>query len=279
MKTILFSILISLTLPLFAQQGNDLVYTTLPDDMSGSDAPEGQTPPKSGFYGNDFEYAVYSFTNVIREGQADKRQQMKMENERSQAIAKTAIIKSQYADYEKYPEKIIDGWHNVIATNSSTFCKDAKVLVKDNRIKKFVIDNCIPINFLATSEIKKAKNNLTLKNFNGQELNIFEVFFIYDIDEQQLVEEPIKAGILCFWSDLKKFDQVFIKVDGEPWNKFTMKCETIPDCSGKGTVSRILKPGKYQLKAVGRGAIDWESTLEVKSGKCLRVRLGRQHYN
>ena len=278
MKTKLFYIFIILNISVCAQKSTDMYYSILPDDMSGSDAPMGVSTPSRPFYGNDFEYAVYSFTNVIREGQADKREQQRTENERTLSIAKTAIIKTQYAEYEKYPDKIIDGWHNVIATNSSTFCKDAKVLVENNRIKKFVIDNCIPINFNATGEIKKAKNNLTLKNFNGEELSIFEVFFIYDIDQQQIVEAPIKPGILCFWSDLKKFDQVFIKVDGQPWDKFTMKFKTMPECSEKGTVSRILKPGKYHLKAVGRGSIDWNSDIEIKAGYCLRVRLGRNRY-
>ena len=60
---------------------------------------------------------------------------------------------------------------------------------KNNKIIKFILDNYIPMNFMATREIKNAKNIVTIKNFNDEQLNIVELFFIYDIDEPRIFAE------------------------------------------------------------------------------------------
>jgi hypothetical protein len=56
---------------------------------------------------------------------------------------------------------------------------------------------------------------------------------------------------------------------------FTIQFESEPECFNNGMICRILKPGTYTFLARGRGAIDWSGTIEAKSGKCLKIRLGR----
>lgn len=271
---VLVNLVILLPLNLFSQKQTDTVYSNVLNNVFGEDAKLGEIP-SSGFYGSSFDYAVYEFTNVLWANINNKKEQQRIENAKQQSLTKLNIIKTQYTSTTKYPETIIDGWHNVIATDNSTFCKDAKVYVKNNKIKNFVIDNYIPINFLSMGEIKNAKNVVTLKNFNGEQLNIMEVYFIYDLENQTLTTEPIVPGFVCFWTDLKNFEHIYIKMDGKPLNKFTSKFDAAPECFANGTVGRILKPGKYSFTAVGKGSIDWQGSFEIKSGKCLKYRLGK----
>lgn len=274
MKTKIISILLLCSLTTLAQKQSDIVYTPV-QNVLGEDAPEGQQPNEF-FMGSDFSYAVFSFTNVIREGLSGKKEQQKLENARQQSLAKLNIIKGQYSSYDKYPEKIIDGWHNVMVTDNSNFCKDAKVFVKDNKIKKFVIDNYVPMNFTSTGSIKKAKNIITLKNYNKEQLSVLEVYFIYDIEEQQIVDPPIDPGYICFWSDIKNYSDIQLKMDGVMMEKFTVRYnDAAPNCFDNGTVCRILKPGQYSFIANGRGTISWKGTFEVKSNMCCKYRLGR----
>jgi hypothetical protein len=260
---------------MFSQKESDYSYTEVDEGITGSDAPQGQEV-NGMFWGTSFDYAVAEFTNVLRSGQQSKKEQTRIENARQQALAKMTIIKEQYAGYSKYPDSIAEGWHNVIATDNSTFCKDAKVYVKGNKIKKFVVDNYIPLNFTSTGTIKKAKNVITLKNFNGEQLNIMEVYFLYDIEEQNVVEGPINAGFVCFWTDSKNYPDIHLKMDNNGWlEKFTVRFTEKPECFANGTICRILKPGTYSFYGEGKGAINWKGTFEVRPNQCIQIRIGR----
>jgi hypothetical protein len=249
-----------------------MTYTVVQADIEVKDGPQGSTE-KSYFWGSSFDYAVFEFSNIFNA--VNKKEQQKFENARQQSLAKLAIIKNQYSEYANFPETITDGWHSAIATDNMNFCKDVKVLVKSNKIQKFVIDNCISVNFLATREIKNAKNVITLNNFNGEQLNVVEVYFLYDMEEPLLVQEPIKPGFICFWSDIKNFANIQLKFDNVRMEPFTVRFDSEPDCFSNGMICRILKPGTYSFSAEGKGTIDWQNTIEIKENMCLKVRLGR----
>ena len=186
-------------------------------------------------------------------------------------MAKLAIIKNQYSEYSKFPETITDGWHMVIVTDNLNFCKEAKVQVKNNRVIKFVIDNYIPMNFMPTRDIKNGKNVITLKNFNSEQFNIIELYFLYDLDSPQLVPEPIKPGYVCFWTDIKKCDEIEIRLNDILLDRITVSHKSKPDCFSNGTVSRILKPGTYYVVARGGGrGYVWRGTIDVKENMCLQ---------
>ncbi len=258
-----------------AQKASDYNYSIVQDDYFAEDVTTQGYKEKRWFWGSSFDYAVFQFSNILQGHLLNKKEQLQLEQTKQQNTQKVAIIKEQYKSYDSYPDKISDGWHHVIATDNYNFCKDAKVFVQNNKVKKFVIDNCIPLGVNATGEIKKAKSVATIKNTNGQELCIVEMFFIYDIEEQIIVETPIKPGYVCFWSDLYRYDAILLDFDGKRMENFTGYFETEPDCFTESMICRILKPGTYSFLARGRGAIDWKGDIEIKSGQCLKVRLGR----
>lgn len=257
-----------------AQRKGDKKYIPIPYTVEGTDNPDGYVENKV-FWGSSFDYAVYEFSNILWGHLNNKKEQQRLAQAKQQSLAKLKIIKSQYNSYESYPKKIIDGWHSAIASDNINFCKDVKVLVKDNKIVRFVIDNYIPLNFMTTGEIREAKNVVTLKNFNGEQLNIVEVYFLYDIEEQKIVKEPIKPGYVCFWSDMKNHQDILLDINNERMERLTVRFNSEPDCFSNGMVCRILKPGTYSYLARGRGAISWEDTFEVMENQCLKIRLGR----
>ena len=279
LKFIIVSILILSNISLFSQRKNDTSYVYIPyDNVEGQDAPKGYANTNNGnnfFWGSTFDYAVFEFTNIFKASLRDKKEQkieqQRIEKAKQQSLAKLAIIKNQYSEYSKFPETITDGWHMVIVTDNLNFCKEAKVQVKNNRVIKFVIDNYIPMNFMPTRDIKNGKNVITLKNFNSEQFNIIELYFLYDLDSPQLVPEPIKPGYVCFWTDIKKCDEIEIRLNDILLDRITVSHKSKPDCFSNGTVSRILKPGTYYVVARGGGrGYVWRGTIDVKENMCLQ---------
>lgn len=257
-----------------AQRKWDYVYTPVEFDILGETAPLGQMPTGSGFFwGSSFDYAVYSFTNILRDINANKKEEQQRAIRAQQSMAKLSMIKGQYANYSAYPEVIVDGWHNVVATDNLNFCSDAKALVKDNRIVKFVVNDCVPLNFLATAPVKNGKSIITLRGASNDQLNIIEVYFLYDLDEPVLVSGPQQPGYVCFWTTSQSYDRVHLKLDGQWIEKMTVEFDDMPDCFSNGMVCRILKPGTYSYMAQRSGGADSQGTFEVRKNECLRVRI------
>ena len=252
-----------------------VTFTKVDNDIFAEDAPQVKLIKTQFFYGNDFEYAVWSFSNILTEGLKDKQKQTQIENERQQSIAKLAIIKSHFAELTKFPDSINAGWHKIIATDNSNFCKEAKVLIKDNKISKFVIDNFVSMNFSQMGEIKKAKALITSRNFNGEQLNLLEIYFLYDLDQQNIVEPPITPGYICFWTNIDSYASTQIKLENMMLGNFQQWVDYEPQCFGGGAICRILKPGFYMLDAKGKGHLHWQGGVEVKAGYCTKVKLGK----
>ncbi|MEE4198864.1 MAG: hypothetical protein V2I54_14585 [Bacteroidales bacterium] len=274
LKLVLFIIFFFSNFSLLAQRKGEITFCSVPYEVIGQDNPDGYIE-KEFFFGSSFDYAVYEFSNILKENLNNKEKQRQFEIAKQQSKAKLEIIKKQYSSYENYPEKITNGWHSAIATDNFNFCKDVKVYVEDNRIKRFVIDNYIPLNFMTTGEIRDAKNVVTLKNFNGEQLNIVEVYFLYDIEQSRVVPEPIKPAYVCFWTDLKNYHDILLDFNNQRMERFSVRFENMPECFSKGMICRILKPGTYSYIARGKGAINWTDTFEAKENVCLSIRLGR----
>lgn len=274
LKLFILTVFIFSNLTISAQRKADKKYVPVQNAIQGQDSPEGYVENKM-FWGSSFDYAVYEFSNILWGHLSNRREKQRLEQARQQSLAKLEIIKSQYSSYETYPETITDGWHSAIASDNMNFCKDVKVLIKDNRIIRFVVDNYIPLNFMVTGDIREAKNVVTLKNFNGEQLNIVQVFFLYDIEEPRIVPEPIEPGYVCFWSDIKNHKDILLDFNNKRMERLTVRFNAEPDCFSNGMVCRILKPGKYSYLARGKGAISWEDTFEVRANMCVKIRLGR----
>ena len=280
LKVFFLCTLLLLNLSLFSQKRTDTSYRYIPYyNIEGKDAPQGYERPQYYWFSSSFNYAIFEFSNILEANLNNKKELQRQENAKKQAIAKLGMIKTQYSEYTTYPATIIDGWHSAIATDNLNFCKDVKVEVKNNKIIKFILDNYIPMNFMATREIKNAKNIVTIKNFNDEQLNIVELFFIYDIDEPRIVPEPLKPGYVCFWTDINRnYEKIEIKVDHVNMERFTVSYDSKPDCFSNGMVCRILKPGTYSMVAKGAGK-RWKGTFEIKENMCLEYRLGKYTFN
>src|SRR6185436_10374561 len=144
------------------------------------------------------------------------------------------------------------------------------------QMKEFVIENSIPVKFSPIGEIKKAKGIVSLKNFKGEEISIIEVYFIYDVEHSTIAEKPIKPGCVCFWSDLKSAGEIILKVNDLLLEPFPFYFGKKPDVAFKrGMICKFLKPAFYELWARGKGPLGWNDSFEIKSGYCLKYRLGR----
>ena len=262
------------------KETKDAIYTQVDTDIYGQEGSGGTTVSvNSFFFGSSFDFALSTFTNIALAGFADRQYRQNLEMSRKQSVTKRDMIKEQYAGYSEFPVVITDGWHNAIATDNSNFCKDVKVLVKNNRVVKFVIDNYIPIKFMPTGQIKNCKNMVTLNNFNGEQLTIVELYFIYDLEQTTLVSEPLKPGFICFWTDVAKYDDIEMTFDNVRMEKFSVRFNQTPDCFSNGMICRILKPGTYSFIADGKGHQDWKGTVEIKENMCLKYHLGTQNTN
>lgn len=256
-------------------QSTNWTYSSVDEDVYATII-EKKIEQNDFFWGSSFDYAVYQFSNILRDNLNNKKELQRIEFEKQQASAKISIVKSQFTEQTKYPTNILDGWHSVIATDNLNFCKDLKVLVEANRIKKLVIENYLALKFSAT-EIRSAKAVATLTNYNGEQLSIVELYFLYDLDGPAIVPEPLKPGYLCFWSDMKHFGEIELWLnDVEFADRLGVLYNSEPDCFENGMVCRILKPGSYTFEGYGRGSIDWMETIVIKEGMCLKYRLGKK---
>jgi len=201
----------------------------------------------------------------------------KREETVSKAQAQLSIVKNTYENSENYPEKIIDGWHLVMATDNYNYCSPAKVLIKSNQIKEFVVGNWEKLShpFEVLTPINNGKTLITL-DFNGH-TDTLEIYFINDLTQPTIVEKPLSSGYICFWSDIKKADHIKIWFERKYFGELGRRFEEEPKCAEKGTITIPAKPGVYYFKAAGRGSIAWEGQIEVRENFCLNYVLNKQN--
>jgi hypothetical protein len=206
-------------------------------------------------------YAVNTFANIFN----DKKREAIAKEE---AQAKLNLLKQNYSSYNSYPDSISTGWHDVIVTDNLRFCRGAKVFVKKNRVSEVVIENCLRLNFTAPGRIKNAKTTVTINKFNGEQFEIADVYFIYDIDEPALTSPPINPGYVTFWTTKNKYVDKKIMVDKIPYDGIRLAFDEEPECHTNGAVNLQLVPGIYSFRLLKSGN-DLEGTIEVKSDQCL----------
>jgi len=225
-----------------------------------------------------FLYNDNNKTGVIREGINFVKSRIKAseqdENE-NREMFKLEKYKEQYSSFESYPEEVVEGWHYAIITDNMRFCKQVKVSVKGNKIKKIVVKDYLPVAVQAFTKIKKGKSSVNLEYLDKEESVPVDVYFLFDIEEPNLVEAPKSPALITFWTSVKKNHQfIVIKVDDENIGGLpsTFK-KTTPSCEEIGTISIVLEPGLHNFVALGRGHNEWKRTFEAKSGECLKIGL------
>lgn len=208
------TLLLSFSLFIGRAQMPDTAYSEVPYDIWNYDY-KGENESKWRFYIGSFEgYVFTEIMNIWHEYLGMRKEKRDYERLQEQSAAKLEILKRTWSEAKTYPAKIEDGWHNAVATDNINYHRVAQVLVKNNRVVKFVIDNYLPIRFLAANEIKNAKVTITLDHHNNESLEIVELYFLYDLDAPTIVPEPQHPGYVCFWTDVTDYQDVILRVDG-----------------------------------------------------------------
>lgn len=221
-------------------------------------------------------YSIASSLNSFRNSWED-------ENSKKRAIqkyeAQLNLVKKIYSDKKSLPGSIVNGWHLVKVTDNFNYCSDAKVLVKDNKIQRFIISNYseYSLNFNSIGSINKGKCYLNLELPNGHK-DAVEVYFLYDLDSSNIVDNPIEPGYISFWSDLRKARtiEIWINETRQGQLKKRVKKESV-NCFDNGTFSLKLKPGTYNYRAEANGALGWRGKITIKEGECFTLLLNRDN--
>ncbi|UOK42960.1 MULTISPECIES: hypothetical protein [Flavobacterium] len=222
-------------------------------------------------------FSIKSHINTITYGASSIKKTIvnkkKREGNLLETQAKVNLIKKTYNDSEHYPAKIIDGWHSIVATDSYNYCAPAKVLIKNNEIKEFVIDNWarMSMSFNVLSAIKKGKGLISV-DFEGETVTL-ELYFTNDLEQPSVVDKPLDSGFISFWCDSKKIKEVKVFLDKKYYGELGEAFASQPQCSAAGVVTIEVKPGRHRFTAAGKGTINWEGDVEVKENLCLSYLL------
>jgi len=235
-------------------------YVDMPETVIAKDV-QGK-PLLRSYFGNQI---LNTFLNVYDD---ERKSRESIESTRG----KTEILKETFSSIEIFPDSIKSGWHSAVATDQQKFCKDVKVRVENNRVVEFVIDECIRIGCNSIGSIKNGKTTLTLDNFNGEKTELVSVYFLYDLEGDVLIDEPMQPGYVCIWTENSRYVGERIIMNRIVMEGVQYICGSTPDCFDKGTVTMILKPGTYSFLAKKRGS-DYDGAFVVVSGKCLKYRL------
>jgi hypothetical protein len=247
-------------------------YTPVDDlELTGGEAiPPAFERNKFNWFWSTSSFAVFTFANIWQQRVTNEILIAQHERDIEAASSQLAILKNSYDSQEKYPALIVDGWHKAMATDNLNFCKEIKVLVKSNKVNKAVIDNCIPLNATAFGSIKNGKTSISINA--GEQTMLADVYFIFDLEEPMIVSEPVRPGYISFWTNIENFETAEIYMNGKRISSFTSKFDSEPDCFTSGMSSAILAPGTYYFKVERRGS-DWDGSVEIKSGMCLKYLL------
>ena len=183
------------------------------------------------------------------------------------------VILDCYDRQKKYPERIPDGWHNVVVMNYSNICREGKVLVSNNEVTCFVVDNWQSHEIAKSSEIIKGKSSIELmkdkkkkeKKYN-RKLDVY--FMDYLIDPEAKTTPPLVPGKASFWAD-PEIDggPVIIYLDQEYKGKLSHMQESIPDCGQKYTLTSGEAHGTHEFKAYNDKNV-WRGTIVIYPGEC-----------
>lgn len=202
------------------------------------------------------------------------------EKEKNRMASKMLQTKSIYSNFKKFPLKITDGWHNVIATNNYDFCDDRKVYVSNNQVTRYIIDDWEERAVTFSNTISQGKGLIKNKRPDGAETEYLEIYFLdFCLNPDTHTSPPIKPGKVTFWTSWKKANTITLYIEGFELGTFTHYFDSSPSCEQQGTISFVYKPGTYKYQAVGTTALgkqlNWEGSITLKEGSCIMQGLSK----
>lgn len=231
--------------------------------------------------------AVNQTFGLINGVLADKKQKEAAAAKLEQQKKKVADIRSYYESLGNYPEKVADGWHEIVLLGGETFIADAKVQVKNNKITDLVWDNWIPEELAFSGPVIKAKSGLKIKGGIGPFEGLLDVYFINFIaDNTQTAAAPLKPGKITVWTNNKDYKKFCVKFQDEVVGFFkTMhKFDAAPQCGDINEITIVYKPGVYRLqmgskKQFNRLTGEYElaaihdTKIEIKEDDCVIIQM------
>ena len=204
------------------------------------------------------------YLNIINKNQENNLIEENKKNKN--CINQTEVY---YSSFSNYPTKIIDGWHIVFSTNNSDFCSRRKVLVSNNKIIKYVIDDIKNRTVEYTLPIVNCKTTLKLKESD----DYLTVYFLDAIQNSNLnATPPLKTGKKSFWTSLKNGGDIEIFINGIFEGKINTFFESNPNCGQNGTFTYENIPGSYQYEAKN-GLYRWSGSFTIYEENCTLLKL------
>lgn len=208
----------------------------------------------------------------------DVLQERKNENLRREYIEKmkerTKAMRDYYESMPSYPEKVVDGWHDVSILVGNDFIDSRKVLVENNKIKKVVWDNWMEEEITFSGPIINAKSAVQFKKPTKNLQGLVEVFFMNSIaDPNSSTEAPLEAAVLTFYTKSDYYKTMSVEIDGYSIGNFMHQFDNV-ECEELNALNVYLKPGTYEFQAFASGpnALITEKLI-LKSGECKVIEI------
>ncbi|CAA6817187.1 MAG: Unknown protein [uncultured Aureispira sp.] len=224
-----------------------------------------------------YTYGPYYFSeglNFVKDIVAYKRMKEKRAEFEAEMRGRTEEIRDYYKSFEKYPEKVADGWHTVTILAGSKFIDNRKVLVENNKIRKVYWDNWMEEKLVSTGSIVEGSCKIQL-NTENQNLNrLLDVYFInYIGDPEALDSPPLKSATITFWTSVAKPEHVSFRFNEAKYGRFksTNSVDAPPSCGDINEITFCVKPGVYSYKAVyekGNNVTLKDKKIQVEEDSC-----------
>jgi hypothetical protein len=230
-------------------------------------------------YKPDFElmekalrYKQEQYDEQIRKQQNQIEDQERIKEEKTKASIEQ--IKSYYDHVISYPEKIKDGWHKVWVTNNKNFCDERKVLVENNNIVKYLVNDKSFRPITSTLPISAGKTICRLST-----PDLLDVYFLETISNpDSFTLGPNSIGRAMFWINSSDRGTIHLTIDGVNFGDFINYFEVEPSCGQNGTIMLEAVPGEYTYKATSNNYY-WEGTIRISENSCTVLKINTKTDN
>jgi hypothetical protein len=187
---------------------------------------------------------------IMRQQQQQAAQQYQMQQQ-----ADMSRTKELYSSFKTYPEKIIDGWHNVKLIEGNKVIVDAKVEVKSNKIINLALENWLRCDVTFSGNIDNGKSIIRF-SARGVNSDLSDVYFLENIvDPNTLSTKPLSPGKLTLWTTNSKAKRLRVYFGNQLIGSFKKRFSNDDkvSCEEDGSLTINYKPGNYTITIINQG--------------------------
>ncbi|MEY4926827.1 MAG: hypothetical protein RI894_1263 [Bacteroidota bacterium] len=182
----------------------------------------------------------------------EKKEKEAAQAKKEKMQKRVAEMRKYYESLSKYPQKMLDGWHEGVLLGSDEYIADAKFLVKNNKVTEMVWDDWLPQELNFSGPILKCKTGIRIKDGKGPLEGIIDVMFINFIADSTSTAKPaLKPGKVTFWTNNKNIKKIGLQFEDFSLGHFThyFPYASPPKCGADSEIVVYFKPGLYTYKA------------------------------